>query len=65
MARLGLPFPLGGTSNHIRMTALRAAGGWDAHNVTEDADLGFRLWSLGWTLDVIDCPDMGDAARRP
>ncbi|WP_426016872.1 glycosyltransferase [Brevundimonas sp. DWR2-3-1b1] len=56
MARLGLPFPLGGTSNHIRMTALRAAGGWDAHNVTEDADLGFRLWSLGWRLDVIDCP---------
>lgn len=56
MARLGLPFPLGGTSNHIRMTALRAAGGWDAHNVTEDADLGFRLWSLGWKLDVIDCP---------
>ncbi len=56
MARLGLPFPLGGTSNHIRMTALRAAGGWDAHNVTEDADLGFRLWSLGWKLDVIGCP---------
>ena len=56
MARLGLPFPLGGTSNHLRMTALRAAGGWDAHNVTEDADLGFRLWSLGWKLDVIDCP---------
>jgi len=56
MARLGLPFPLGGTSNHIRMTALRAGGGWDAYNVTEDADLGFRLWSLGWTLDVIDCP---------
>lgn len=27
MARLGLPFPLGGTSNHIRMTALRGAGG--------------------------------------
>lgn len=56
MARLGLPFPLGGTSNHIRMTALRGAGGWDAHNVTEDADLGFRLWSLGWKLGVIDSP---------
>ncbi len=53
MARLGLPFPLGGTSNHIRMTALREAGGWDAYNVTEDADLGFRLWSLGWRLGVI------------
>lgn len=53
MARLGLPFPLGGTSNHLRMSALRAAGGWDAYNVTEDADLGFRLWSHGWKLGVI------------
>ena len=39
MARLGLPFPLGGTSNHFRVDALRAVGGWDAWNVTEDADL--------------------------
>ncbi|RZJ79162.1 MAG: glycosyltransferase, partial [Brevundimonas sp.] len=44
LTRLGLPFPLGGTSNHIRMEALAAMGGWDPHNVTEDADLGFRLW---------------------
>ena len=44
--RLGLPFPLGGTSNHMRRGALERAGGWDAFNVTEDADLAFRL-SLG------------------
>ncbi|MGZ9098992.1 MAG: glycosyltransferase family 2 protein, partial [Brevundimonas sp.] len=56
MARLGLPFPLGGTSNHFRVDALRAAGGWDAWNVTEDADLGFRLWTRGWTLGVIARP---------
>ena len=56
MARLGLPFPLGGTSNHFRVDALRAVGGWDAWNVTEDADLGFRLWSCGWTLGVITRP---------
>ena len=56
MARLGLPFPLGGTSNHVRMEALRAVGGWDAYNVTEDADLGFRLWSKGWTLGVVAQP---------
>lgn len=56
MARLGLPFPLGGTSNHFRVDALRAAGGWDAFNVTEDADLGFRLWSHGWRLGVIGRP---------
>ncbi|WP_439478077.1 glycosyltransferase family 2 protein [Brevundimonas sp.] len=56
MARLRLPFPLGGTSNHFRIDALRAAGGWDAWNVTEDADLGFRLWSCGWTLGVMARP---------
>ena len=56
LARLGLPFPLGGTSNHFRADALRAVGGWDAHNVTEDADLGFRLWKNGWRLGVLSRP---------
>lgn len=58
LARLGLPFPLGGTSNHFRAAALRQVGGWDAHNVTEDADLGFRLWSHGWRLGVISRPTL-------
>ncbi|MDP2764683.1 MAG: glycosyltransferase family 2 protein, partial [Brevundimonas sp.] len=53
MARLGLPFPLGGTSNHFRVGVLRGVGGWDPWNVTEDADLGFRLWSRGWRLGVL------------
>jgi cellulose synthase/poly-beta-1,6-N-acetylglucosamine synthase-like glycosyltransferase len=56
LARLGLPFPLGGTSNHFRADALRQVGGWDSHNVTEDADLGFRLHRRGWRLDVITRP---------
>lgn len=56
MAWLGLPFPMGGTSNHFRASWLRAVGGWDAHNVTEDADLGFRLWRAGGTLGVIQRP---------
>lgn len=56
IARLGLPFPLGGTSNHFRTDVLSAVEGWDAWNVTEDADLGFRLWSRGWKLGVISRP---------
>lgn len=56
MTRVGLPFPLGGTSNHFRVDVLRAVGGWDAWNVTEDADLGFRLWANGWRLGVITRP---------
>ncbi|MHA6300119.1 glycosyltransferase [Devosia sp. CAU 1758] len=43
LARWGLVMPLGGTSNHFRIDALRRLGGWDAFNVTEDADLGVRL----------------------
>jgi len=43
LARLRLPMPLGGTSNHFRVRSLRELGGWDAFNVTEDADLGTRL----------------------
>src|SRR5690606_11419446 len=43
----------GGTSNHFRTQALRAACGWDAWNVTEDADLGIRLARLGYrTADL-------------
>lgn len=56
MARLGLPFPLGGTSNHFRTEVLRRVGGWDAWNVTEDADLGFRLWRQGWRMGVMSRP---------
>lgn len=47
LARLELPMPLGGTSNHFRTDCLRQVGGWDAFNVTEDADLGVRLARLG------------------
>jgi cellulose synthase/poly-beta-1,6-N-acetylglucosamine synthase-like glycosyltransferase len=52
--RLGLPIPLGGTSNHFRVDALRGLGGWDPHNVTEDADLGLRAAVEGYRVGVID-----------
>lgn len=42
-----LPLPLGGTSNHFRRDCLESAGAWDPFNVTEDADLGFRLARFG------------------
>jgi cellulose synthase/poly-beta-1,6-N-acetylglucosamine synthase-like glycosyltransferase len=48
-----LPLPLGGTSNHFRIDALRRAGAWDAYNVTEDADLGIRLARLGFDTGTI------------
>ncbi|MFZ3177265.1 MAG: glycosyltransferase family 2 protein [Methylovirgula sp.] len=49
---LRLPFPLGGSSNHFRVEALRKIGGWDAWNVTEDADIGLRLARLGYYAET-------------
>ncbi len=53
LARLRLPVPLGGTSNHFRRQMLVAIGGWDPFNVTEDADLGLRLARQGYTTEVL------------
>jgi len=53
LGRLNLPMPLGGTSNHFRTSALREVGGWDAFNVTEDADLGVRLSRLRYRTGTI------------
>lgn len=54
LAATGLPLPLGGTSNHFRSAALRAVGGWDPFNVTEDADLGYRFRRMGFETDTFD-----------
>ncbi|MEP7173850.1 MAG: glycosyltransferase [Aestuariivirga sp.] len=53
LAARRLPLTLGGTSNHFRTHILREIGGWDAHNVTEDADLGLRLARLGFRTGVV------------
>lgn len=53
MDRYRLAIPLGGTSNHFRTDALRALGGWDPYNVTEDADLGIRIARRGWDVRMM------------
>jgi cellulose synthase/poly-beta-1,6-N-acetylglucosamine synthase-like glycosyltransferase len=60
LAGLGALLPLGGTSNHFRRSALVEAGGWDAYNVTEDADLGLRLKRFGYRAGVITHPTYED-----
>ena len=56
LVRAGRPIPLGGTSNHLRSDVLRALGGWDPYNVTEDADLGFRLAYSGYRTALLRLP---------
>jgi cellulose synthase/poly-beta-1,6-N-acetylglucosamine synthase-like glycosyltransferase len=62
--RLGVPMPLGGTSNHFRTDALRQLGGWDPFNVTEDADLGLRIAKLGKRVTMLDSTTFEEAPAR-
>jgi cellulose synthase/poly-beta-1,6-N-acetylglucosamine synthase-like glycosyltransferase len=64
LARLRLPLPLGGSSNHFRTAALREVGAWDPYNVTEDADLGMRLARFGYHATVIDSTTYEEAPAR-
>ena len=61
LAALGLPVPLGGTSNHFRTDILRRVVGWDAWNVTEDADLGLRFARLGYDVGMLASTTFEDA----
>jgi cellulose synthase/poly-beta-1,6-N-acetylglucosamine synthase-like glycosyltransferase len=61
LAAMAAPIPLGGSSNHFRIEALRASGGWDAWNVTEDADLGLRLARLGLRVGTLESDTLEEA----
>ena len=54
LSSLGAPIPLGGTSNHFRRDALRALGAWDPYNVTEDCDLGIRMFREHYQIKVLE-----------
>ncbi|SFE21561.1 glycosyltransferase [Roseivivax sediminis] len=64
LARLGLVIPLGGTTVYLRRSALQAVSGWDAHNVTEDADLGVRLARHGYRTELIATVTLEEANNR-
>ncbi len=51
---LNTTIPLGGTSNHFRTMDLKKLFAWDPFNVTEDADLGIRLFKLGYQTAMLD-----------
>jgi len=64
LAAMRMPLPLGGSSNHFRTAKLREVGGWDAWNVTEDADLGFRLARFGYLSVTFDSTTNEEAPIR-
>ncbi|MEP3296095.1 MAG: glycosyltransferase family 2 protein [Pseudoruegeria sp.] len=64
MTRLGLVIPLGGTTLFFRRNALEKVRGWDAHNVTEDADLGVRLARQGYRAETVNTTTREEANCR-
>lgn len=53
---LRMPIPLSGTSNYFRRAALIKTLGWDSYNLTEDADLGLRLYRNGYHIRLLTRP---------
>ena len=62
--KFNMPLPLGGTSNHFRTEYLRMIGGWDPFNVTEDCELGIRIYENHWRTTVLDSTTMEEANSR-
>lgn len=64
LVRLGMVIPLGGTTLFFKRKPLEDLGGWDAHNVTEDADLGLRLARAGYRTELINTVTYEEANCR-
>ncbi|MGV0852185.1 glycosyltransferase family 2 protein [Mycolicibacterium phlei] len=76
--KLGLVIPLGGTSNHFRVEALRTIafdtsvlpvgaegiGAWDPWNLTEDAEIAGALTSAGYRIELFDSVTHEVASKR-
>lgn len=64
LAAWRVPTPLGGTSTHFRTRVLRELHGWDAWNVTEDADLGIRLAIAGYHVGDLPSATYEEAPKH-
>ena len=60
----GLPVALGGTCYYVRRDVLDSLGGWDPTNVTEDLELGIRLYGYGYNVGIIDVDTYEESPRK-
>jgi len=65
LSKIGWVLPLGGTTLFFRRSVLEEIGGWDAHNVTEDADLGLRLARFGYQTALVPTVTYEESNCRP
>ena len=61
---MDVAIPLGGTSNHFITDRLRRLGGWNPYNVTEDAELGMRIFLRGWKTAILDSTTYEEATSQ-
>lgn len=62
---LDVPIPLGGTSNHFKLEKLIELGCWDPFNVTEDADLGVRVYDKNYKIGIVRSTTYEEANNEP
>jgi cellulose synthase/poly-beta-1,6-N-acetylglucosamine synthase-like glycosyltransferase len=62
--KLRFVVPLGETTLFFRRNTLEELGGWDAHNVTKDANLGVRLARAGYRTELINTVTQEEANGR-
>jgi len=62
---LDIPIPLGGTSNHFKLDKLIELGSWDPFNVTEDADLGVRVYDKQYKIGIVKSTTYEEANNEP
>ena len=60
---LDVAIPLGGTSNHFIVERLVDWGAGTV-NVTEDADLGLRIYQRGWRTAILDSTTFEEATSK-
>lgn len=65
LAALNAPIPLGGTSNHFRVSTLKYLNGWDSYNVTEDCELGLRMYQNKLKVGVLNSTTWEEACCQP
>lgn len=60
--KMGSLIPLGGSSNHFKVSILERVGLWDAFSVTEDLELSFRLHMHGYKIGILKSSTLEELA---
>ncbi len=56
-------FAIGGTSNHFKVEKLKDINGWDAYNVTEDAEISVRAVFNGYKIKTLNSDTLEESVK--